>query len=477
MDPRRTAAGTAGRSGTDDSTTSEGQDMTAAPSVTRNPWWLTVVAGMASYLDSAAIVTSGIAIVMLKDFLGLDSGQIGVLSAILTASIALGAGTGGRLGDRFGRRRVFLVTMVVVAVAATTLCLAPSYPVYLVGIVLIGVGTGADLPVSLASVAEAAADGQRGRMVSFTHILWKLGIIVSQLLGALVGDSGRAGAQIMYGHIAVVAALTLIARLPVPESARWERARREAAARPADAAAPGALRALLRPPYLAAFLGLIVFYSLINLGMNTNGQFGALIFTETAGASVSLYSRVGLVTTVVGFVLVFALMKVVDGRHRIAWFVFGSVCAVTGSLLPVVFGPTTVTLTAMLVLWALCSVFAGEPMMKLWTQESFPTLLRSTAQGSIIFVARVSAALLALVTPLILQAGPRVLFASIAAMALVATTTALVVFRGRTSTEFDREDQALADDDGPRSDGCCTDDADGTGAGPVTEGTEVGSAR
>jgi inositol transporter-like SP family MFS transporter len=128
-----------------------------------------------------------------------------------------------------------------------------------------------------------------------------------------------------------------------------------------------------------------------------------------------------------------------------AWFIFGAICAMLGSLLPTVLGPTTWTLTAMLVLWAIASVFAGEPLMKIWSQESFPTLLRSSAQGFIIAVARVAAGLLGLVTPLILEAGPRVLFATVFGMALISYVTAYVVFRRRATTEFELEDEVLAD--------------------------------
>ncbi|WP_165776735.1 MFS transporter [Bifidobacterium simiarum] len=409
----------------------------------RHLWWLTLVSGMASYMDAAAIVTSGIAVVMLTDYLNLDAAQIGVLSSSLGFSIAFGAAVGGRAGDRFGRRRVFLVTMAMIIAAAVVLCLAPSYGFYLAGIMLMGMGTGADLPVSLATISEAASSENRGSMVSFTQILWKIGIFSSQGFGAVFGDWGRTGAQIMYAHIGAVAIVTLIARCTIPESDRWKAAHlaTEGVSSGVAVRSEGSLRDLLRKPYIVPFLGLIVFYSLINIGMNTNGQFGALMFTSLAGMSVSFYSKVSMVTTVGGFVLVFLLMKVIDGPHRLMWFVLGATCAVTGSLLPTVFGPSAITLTAMLCLWVLSSVFAGEPILKIWAQESFPTLLRSTAQGFIVAFARIVSALVALVTPIIFTFGPRYLLGAIATCALVGCATAFLVFRGRTETEFDLEDR------------------------------------
>ena len=49
---------------------------------------MATVAGMASYLDAATIVSSGNALVMYQEPLGLSGDQIGVLASALTLSIA-----------------------------------------------------------------------------------------------------------------------------------------------------------------------------------------------------------------------------------------------------------------------------------------------------------------------------------------------------------------------------------------------------
>ena len=102
---------------------------TAAQPAVRIPakvWYRTTFSGMASYLDAAAIISTGTALVLYKEPLGLSDSNIGALSAILTFLMAIGALVGGRLGDVFGRRRVFMVTMALYTVGAAVMMTASS---------------------------------------------------------------------------------------------------------------------------------------------------------------------------------------------------------------------------------------------------------------------------------------------------------------------------------------------------------------
>ncbi|AEB06662.1 major facilitator superfamily MFS_1 [Coriobacterium glomerans PW2] len=74
-----------------------------------NPWWVGVVSGMASYIDSCAIITSGTAVTIYQQVFGFTNEQFGLLSASLTFAIVIGALLGGRLSDQFGRKRVFAI--------------------------------------------------------------------------------------------------------------------------------------------------------------------------------------------------------------------------------------------------------------------------------------------------------------------------------------------------------------------------------
>ncbi len=98
--------------------------------------------------DAATIVSTGNALVMYQEPLGITGNQIGIISAALTLGIAVGAAVGGRLGDRFGRKPVFSVTMIGIVIAMACNVFAPGFAFLLVGAILGGLCTGADLPVS-----------------------------------------------------------------------------------------------------------------------------------------------------------------------------------------------------------------------------------------------------------------------------------------------------------------------------------------
>ena len=290
-----------------------------------NPWWVGVVSGMASYIDAAAITGFSAALVIFDADLGLDAAQVGIAAGALTLSIAVGALVGGRLGDRFGRRPVFTVTMVIILVAVALLILAPGYTVILVGAVLLGLGTGADLPVSLSTISEAADDSNRGRLLGFSNLLWALGVIVNVILVGVVGDLGRLGAQIIFLHIGIVSLLILIGRLTIPESESWRSAQRERSLGIHTVRAERAgVRSLFRSPYAVPFAGLLVFYSLTNMVANTNGQYGNFILVNYGGATLSESSLIVLPAVPIILLGFLWFMKIADTPRRFVYFTIGA---------------------------------------------------------------------------------------------------------------------------------------------------------
>ncbi len=409
---------------------------------TINPWYMTVVCGMASYIDACAIIGSGIALVIYQHSIGITPGQISDLSGALIAGIAVGALLGGRLGDRYGRRSVFLVTMFMIVIGSAMLTFMTSFKGLLTGTIIVGLGAGADLPVSLSSIAEIATNENRGKLLGFSQIMWILGILGAQTCASIVGDFGYIGGQIMFGQVGAAAFITMILRLGIPESNKWKTARAE---RIAGVNTIQARRAsvmdLLKAPFLKPFIVLLVFYSATNLGANTNGQFGTYLWVNVVGTGVGFASRINLISLFISFIWSYWFMRVSDTPKRFTYFQIGAVAIVLMFLVPPIFGFTTLTLIVSGLLGGVGLGFSFEAIMKLWTQESFPTLLRTTAQGAIITVARILAAGLAMVTPQMMDSNPKGLFYMLAVICFVGLAVAWIGFREGNVNEFDIEGQ------------------------------------
>jgi inositol transporter-like SP family MFS transporter len=385
----------------------------------RSAWRVAILAGMASYLDAGSIITSGGALVLYKEYFGLTLTQIGQLSAVLTGLFAIGALAGGRLGDHYGRRKIFTVTMIGLAIGTAMLTFAPSVAMLYVGTAVVGFCIGADLPVSMAMIAEEAPSGYRGRLIAFSHVLWMAAICAAFIMQVLVGDMGVTGGRIMWAHILVVTLLVLALRSTLPESQEWTRAH----ARRDGTEAKEGLRQLFSRRYIGPFIALSLFYGVFNLAANTGGQFGTLLYTELAHTSVSVAGMINTVQFGVSFMCAVLFMRTVDLPSRMTWFLLGGVLVIAGQAVPVVFGVNVVSLAAWQILQGVGGAFAGESMWKVWSQELFPTLLRSTAQGAATFFTRMLAAICALGTPYLMQSGPDPLFITLTLA--VTFTTAL----------------------------------------------------
>jgi inositol transporter-like SP family MFS transporter len=134
-----------------------------------------------------------------------------------------------------------------------------------------------------------------------------------------------------------------------------------------------------------------IVYLFWNLAAGTFGVFLPYILrtlgAQSQAASVAM-SCASFVLTVLGVVLVF--MPFSDRSHsarRLMWGV-GAVMQVGAFALAVIFPFTTPVALALIILFGFGGALAGEPFYKTWSQELFPTMLRTTAQGLTFGVAR-----------------------------------------------------------------------------------------
>ena len=387
--------------------------------VTGQQWYWTTLAAMASYLDAGSIVAVAAGLALWADYLSLSNTTLGLLAAIGPNAIgaAVGALVGGRLGDLLGRKRIYQYDLLLYAFGTLWMVFAFNTPMLIIGTFLVGLAVGADVPTSLALVGELAPSKARSKLMGLTQVAWSLGPIVTLVLALVLAPYGLLGIRIVFAHLFVVAMVTWYLRQGLTESATWTAARgsSESGEQPGEERGlltASRLRNLFSGYTLKAMIFTAVVYTFWNLAAGTYGfflpYFLSTIGANTQGGSVALQC-LWFTTTLVFVVLVF--MRYGDGRHRRLIWGIGSVCQIVAFVIFVVYplsGPTgfnVVASFANIILFGIGAAIAGEPHYKTWSQEVFPTMLRTTAQGVTFAVARTCLGIWSFFVPTIAAAG------------------------------------------------------------------------
>src|SRR5918997_928404 len=401
------ASSGAGTNGSDDS------------HVSRQQWYWTTLAAMASYIDAGSIVAVAAGLALWAEYLSLSNTTLGLLAAIGPNAIgaAVGALVGGRLGDLLGRKRIYQYDLLLYAFGTLWMVFAFNTPMLIIGTFLVGLAVGADVPTSLALVGELAPSKARSKLMGLTQVAWSLGPIITLVLALVLAPYGLLGIRIVFAHLFVVAMVTWYLRQGLTESATWTAAAGgsgsgEQPGEERDLLAAGRLRNLFSGYTLKAIVFTAVVYTFWNLAAGTYGFFLPYFLNtmglESQAADVGLQS-LWFITTLLFVVLIF--MPLGDGRYRRLIWGIGSVCQIVAFLLLVFFpldGPAGFNILAAvanIILFGIGAAIAGEPHYKEWSQEVFPTMLRTTAQGLTFAVTRTCLGIWSFFVPTIEETG------------------------------------------------------------------------
>ncbi len=368
---------------------------------------LAFAAGIGAMLGSGIIVGLSSTITVWQKGLGLDTAQVGLLSGILTFAIAFGSLFGGRLADRIGRVVFFNWINLFYAIGAAICIVAGSFTTLLVGLIIAGLASGADLPVSMTIVShDAPDDATAARLVSTTQVFWQVGVFISFICAFLVSTmSGATGGRIVFAILAVFAVVAWVWRLLSPT---FRRLHKEADAR--DLALPATSRiegkvsvtkvlfGTERKVLLTYFFAIVVFYVGWNLLANTWGQFQTYMFSK-AGATQSLATGLGIVLNLVTLILNILFASIAGGKYRNKAFAAGIAISLVAMIAMAMGGANLWVIVGATAFMNLGSPLAGEALYKVWTQESFPIEVRASVQGFINGFSRLCCGLFALVTP------------------------------------------------------------------------------
>jgi MFS family permease len=327
-------------------------------------------------------------------------GEIKWYSGLATTIFMLGWATGGLifgiLGDRWGRVRTMVVTILIYSAFTGLSALSRHWWDFMFYRFITGLGVGGEFAAGVSLVAEVMPNRVRPFALGALQALSAVGNILGSLLSWPLMQYGW---QYMFlvGTIPALLAVAVMRRLKEPES--WQRAKAEAEAGTGPAGGGmGSLSDMLRDPRWRRHTVIGVLLAVAGvIGLWGVGFWSFELVDEALrGMAMDETNRIRAIGTALQDVGAFAgiyLFSLTAARlgRRPAFF-GGFVAALAATIMVFVFMKTAGDVYWMLPILGFCnlSVFGGYAI---YFPELYPTRLRSTGTGFCYNVARYLAAL------------------------------------------------------------------------------------
>jgi putative MFS transporter len=145
----------------------------------------------------------------------------GLIVASSLIGILVGSPIGGWLGDKFGRKPLFMVDMgiFVIGSALQFFVHEPAH-LFLVRL-LMGIAVGIEYSVGWPLMSEFAPARMRGRLMGLTLVAFYVGFMVAFIVGYVLSTMTTVDWRVILGSSTVLSLVLFVARFGLPESPRW----------------------------------------------------------------------------------------------------------------------------------------------------------------------------------------------------------------------------------------------------------------
>ena len=378
---------------------------------------LILLFGLGWALDAFEVTLIGTVLGTLRQHFHLGSTAMSWLLAAWFIGLMLGASGFGMLADQFGRRRIFLASLVLYGTATLATAFAPTIGSLLVLRLIAGIGVGAEYAAINAAITELVPSRSRGRATALVLNFWPIGSFIAALLAWLALSSLPAdiGWRVVFALGGIIALSAAWFRRHLPESPRWllEVGQRAEAQSIIRAIETGLTR--IQPPSLSpitqrvrrqasSFLILLRQYpSRLALGCaldfaEASGYYGLFAFLPIVvlpalhlpPARLPLFYLAGSIGALIGGLAAAALLDRLGRARTVGLFYLATALALIGFAASTQFGAGAIMLGfAGVNMLATASWIAAYPTFS----ELFPTSLRATGIGSSVAIGRIGAAI------------------------------------------------------------------------------------
>lgn len=186
--------------------------------ITRNK--LLAIAGVGWLFDALDVGILSFVIAALAVEWNLTPTEMGWIGSINSIGMAVGALAFGLMADRFGRKAVFMWTLVIFSVASGLSAATTTLAAFMVLRFFVGMGLGGELPVASTLVSESVAPKERGRVVVLLESFWAGGWLLAAIISYFVIPTY--GWRVALILTAIPAFYAIYLRISLPDSPKYE---------------------------------------------------------------------------------------------------------------------------------------------------------------------------------------------------------------------------------------------------------------
>src|SRR6201999_1208086 len=189
--------------------------------MTTMQWRIWMLAAAGKFFEGFVVFMTGVALPLISRQFALTPDQNGFISAASLCGILIGAVGLGSLSDRYGRKSMFIVEMIIFTAFLGAAVFCTSFPSLVFCLFGLGMALGCDYPTAHMIISENIPSTSRGKLV--------LGAFGFQALGALGGTGVGCLCLVlvpeldawrwMFATALVPAIIVTLGRFFIPESA------------------------------------------------------------------------------------------------------------------------------------------------------------------------------------------------------------------------------------------------------------------
>lgn len=383
---------------------------------------MVLTAGLGFFTDAYDLFVIGIVTAILAPIWHLSTLQLAILNGSALAAAGAGAVLFGTLADKFGRKKMYGMEVLILFFGAILSASALNFTWLLIARLIVGFGIGGDYPSSAVVASEHSDKSNRGYLVLLVFAMQAAGLVVGPLFASTllsIHIPGHAAWRILLGVGAIPAAYVFFLRRRLAESPHFLASKKA----PVEASRIVShlsgykdkvhklfyqQQQLRQKKYIIYLIGTAGAWFLLDIALYGNGVSSILIMDKIAPhASLVIHTLLsGLIFLCFAVPGYFLAAKQIDriGRKKLQAFGFFmiAVCYTLIATIPAIRG----SVTLFFIVFGLSFFFVNfgpNTTTFLIPSEIYPTNIRAKAHGISAATGKLGAFIGAFVLPILLK--------------------------------------------------------------------------